>query len=518
VTGRIESKKRGITFDFSDLSFVYTVLFTLSLVLINRFGQPYGGIWTAWKFRVVIVLTVLTWTLLLLNAVRGKSRSDNASRHIGRMWYAAAGLWVTFLASGAVTVLLSPVTFRSARIANPEMGDGWLYWFCIALFVLGNALLLRQHPKLFRAQLYGFLIAGLLSAVAVFVQSIDWTIDFTDTSGRIIEGFRPLQTQSNVFKGFMPIGFTSNRGHVGFILAALAVLVLVCLLRGWLRKRTAWPLYVVFLAAIYLTSTRGVQLALIAGLIYLLVRFWRSSGGRRVMFIALAPLILGGALLASGLVGTGQARNLPALSDIVKNPYRFTSARTNFWPSAVDGIQARPLFGWGFNGFGLAWPHVNDFSVRWRTYLARVPDPERPGKTKPVDVVRILRNNHNSFEYLGDNGNVYRVRNVTNKAHNIILDTAVSVGLVGFGLYALLFGFFVYVTARGGGWGLEALAVVYVVFGLTWFESAQYSHLPWWALSVGLAFYGLPQALAKNEIKPVGRTIVVAPGIAATGD
>ena len=81
--------------------------------------------------------------------------------------------------------------------------------------------------------------------------------------------------------------------------------------------------------------------------------------------------------------------------------------------------------------------------MKWRTYLAR--DPDHPKKR--VGVARILRNNHASFEYLGEDGNVYRVATATNKAHNIILDTAVSVGLVGLGLYTLLFGFFVWLTA-----------------------------------------------------------------------
>lgn len=50
--------------------------------------------------------------------------------------------------------------------------------------------------------------------------------------------------------------------------------------------------------------------------------------------------------------------------DVINNPFKFTSTRSNLWVLAVDGIKARPLFGWGFNGFGLAWPRVNDFEVR----------------------------------------------------------------------------------------------------------------------------------------------------------
>ncbi len=497
-------------FNLSDLGFLYGLLFTLSLVLINPRGVPYGGIWTTPKLYVVAALAALTWSVLLVLGVRyflKRTRGEGAETlSLPTGWGVAAGLWLALLVSGGVTVFSSPVTFRSARIANAEMGDGWVYWACIAALVLGNALLLKRFPSLFKAQLVGLLVGGVLSALAVFAQSVNWTLDFTDSSGRIwYEVTRApnlSRLESGIFRGWMPIGFTSNRGHVGFILSALTVLVLVCLTRGWLRGRVAWPLYALFLAAVYLTSSRGVLLAFGVGMCYLLVRFWRHPEGRRVMLIAFTPLVLGGALLGSGLVGSGWSRTLPPLRTIIENPFGFTSARSNLWPTAVDGVRARPLFGWGYNGYGLAWPHVNDFDVKWRTYLARV-----PGKPKQsIGVVRILRNNHSSFEYLGEDGRRHRVSTPTNKAHNIILDTAVSVGLVGLTLYALLFGFFVWLTARGRGWGLEALAIVYLVFGLTWFESAQYSHVVWWALSAGLAFYALPQASAvrnPQRLEPV---------------
>lgn len=500
--------------NLSDLGFLYGLLFTLSLVLINPRGVPYGGIWTTPKLYVVAALAALTWGVLLVSGVRHflkRRRGEGAETFSPPAgWVVAAGLWLALLVSGGVTIFLSPVTFRSARIANAEMGDGWIYWACVAALVLGNALLLKRFPSLFKAQLVGLLVGGVLSALAVFAQSVNWTLDFTDSSGRILRELpqdRLSLLESGIFRGWMPIGFTSNRGHVGFVLSALTVLVLVCLTHGWLRNRVAWPLYALFLAAVYLTSSRGVLLAFGVGMVYLLVRFWRDPKGRRVMLVAFTPLVLGGVLLASGLVGSGLSRTLPPLRTIIENPFGFTSARSNLWPVAVDGIRARPLFGWGFNGFGLAWPHVNNFDVKWRTYLAR----QKDNPKKRADVVRIVRNNHSSFEYLGEDGRTYRVPNLTNKAHNIILDTTVSVGLVGFTLYALLFGFFVWLTARGRGWGLEALAVVYVVFGLTWFESAQYSHIVWWALSAGLAFYALPQAAVVRSPQRLESPVTASP-------
>jgi O-antigen ligase len=473
--------------DLSDLGFVYGVLLALSITLINPWGTPRGGIWTDPKVYTLIALALLTWVVLFGVALTHWRRqpANLASllqrAPISRLWVAAALLWLAFLASGLVTVLLSPVSFQSALMPQVEMGDGWVYWAWTAAFTLGNALLLARFPALFRAQLFGLLAGGVISSLAVVVQSWNWQLDFTATMGRTLS---PVWLESRIHQGQMPIGLTSNRGHVAFILAALAVLSALGHLRGWLQARVAWPLYAFFLLGLYLTSSRGPQLAFAAGMLYLLVRFWRQRPARTKLLALCAPLVLG--VLALGATGLGPSRNLPSLRLALTNLDAFTSARAYLWPSAVAGIRQRPLFGWGFNGYGLAWPHVNDFDERWAIQLAR------DARGQAIGVVRIGRHNHNFFQYLGTDGNLYLGRVLTNKAHNIVLDTAVSVGLVGLLLYSVLFGTFVYGAARGRGYGLEAVAVVYLAFGLTWFESAQYSHLAWWALSAGLA-HALPR-------------------------
>ena len=40
--------------------------------------------------------------------------------------------------------------------------------------------------------------------------------------------------------------------------------------------------------------------------------------------------------------------------------------------------------------------------------------------------------------------------------------------------------------------GIEAVGIAYLVYTFTWYESAQFSHLAWWALSAGLASPILP--------------------------
>ena len=143
-----------LRFDMSDLAFVYTTLFALSLVLINPWGNPFGGIWTTPKVYVLIILALLTWSVLLVQGGRWlwlrSQGGDTEPLKPPARWGAAVGLWLAFLASGMVTIFLSPVTFRSALIANAEMGDGWVYWAWLAALVCGNALVLKQFPQLLR--------------------------------------------------------------------------------------------------------------------------------------------------------------------------------------------------------------------------------------------------------------------------------------------------------------------------------------------------------------------------------
>jgi len=492
-------------FDFADLGFVYGLLIALSLTLINPWGTPRGGVWTHPKVYALIGLALLTWgvlfTQLVIFVIKKMRRQPTPHFRPPAAWVWAALLWVAFLGWGLVTVYLSPVTISNALMANDEMGDGWLYWVWVGAFVLGNALTLRRFPKLFKPQLYGVLAAGALMSLAVLAQTLDWRLDFTDTMRQEVptpDPDRPNLLLSNIWQGQMPIGLTSHRGHAAFVVAAAAVLALVSLLRGWLAGRYAWPLYALSLLSVYLTATRGAQLAFGAGMLYLLFRFWRVAGAQRTLLLAFVPVVLG----VTGLVGalalgvSSGTRPLPSLATLFKNPDAFLSMRPDYWRIAVAGVRERPLAGWGYNGFGLAFPYVNDFDARFKTFLAWEGG-------EPVDVDRIQGTDHYYFRYFGPDGILYRGRVMSNKAHNLLLDTAVSVGVVGLGFYLLLLFVFLAVTARGAGWGLEAVFVVYLVYGVTWFESAQFSHLAWWALSVGLAWQRSPQAVQGSAQGPV---------------
>lgn len=90
------------------------------------------------------------------------------------------------------------------------MGDGLLYWLLIAIFTLSNNLLLKLHPELFRSQLQGLIIGGVILALSIFPQVINWRIDYTATSGQL---FQSHILASTIFKNHQPIGLYSHRGH-----------------------------------------------------------------------------------------------------------------------------------------------------------------------------------------------------------------------------------------------------------------------------------------------------------------
>ena len=483
---------------------LYALLFALSVVLIDPWGGNRGEIWTQPKVTVLWYITLLHLGFLLLTFVRPPAPA-NPRANLSPQWRRAAWLWGLFLAAGLVSALFSPAGFAGGVRAHLEMGDGWAYYALLAVFSLSNVLVLRVRPELFRVQLYGVLAAGFVLALAMVPQVFDWTVDYTATSGQVSTRYAEMLV-STMWKGQMPLGFYTSRGHAGFVLAATAALALVSLLRGWLKPAYAWLLLFLVSFALWSTATRGVYIAYVAGLLYVGWRFAGRGLSWRRATLTLSLSLLGFAALA-GLRGAGVQphRSVPSLSSFEvaelsrADAQTLTSARSELWRSALVGIAERPLFGWGFNGFGIAWPYVGNWrEARNQMYLSQ-----------EVPIAEVESVGHYSFSYLGTDEQLRQGRVRTNKAHNMVLDMGISLGLVGLLLYVALFGYVAFVGFKGRGWGLEAVAVVYLAYGLTWFESAQYSHLAWWALSAGFA-------LALRPLRPPPTDTVVEERVASS--
>jgi hypothetical protein len=103
------------------------------------------------------------------------------------------------------------------------------------------------------------------------------------------------------------------------------------------------------------------------------------------------------------------------------------------------------------------------------------------GESWTPDVVRL---GEFSFDYRGKNGQLRTMPIPTYKAHNLILDTTLSVGILGMLTYATLLVFCFRQIHFSSFCGIEALVVAYIAFTFTWFECAQFTHIVWWVLSL----------------------------------
>lgn len=435
---------------------LYSLLFALSLILINPWGCQRGDIWTQPKLLAMhLITTCNSWVLL---------HQRQGSLTIPPTWKVGLGFWILFLGVGLTATRISPFPMRSLW-GQSTLGDGWVYWVLLAAFVLSNALVLRLAPALLKPQLYGLLIGGLIVALSIFPQVFDWRIDYTATSG-LVSLSNPQMLESTIWQRQMPIGLYSNRGHAAFVLAAVGVLTLLGWRWGWVRPLPATVICILASTGLFYTQVRGGGLALLVGATYLLWHWlWDTS---RWWIIQ---------RYGTTLCFTSCLFAIAALS--LKNLEQFSSGRLHLWQLSLRGIAERLLWGWGFDGFGIAFPFVADWTGRHHGYLL-----------EKVAVAQVFKLDDFTFDYQGTDGKLHTGILIANKAHNLLLDTTLSVGVLGLLCYALLWWFFLKCTVRTTLVGIEAVAIAYLVYTLTWYESAQFSHLPWWVLSVGLGFPG----------------------------
>jgi O-antigen ligase len=415
------------------VNYLYTILFSLSIILINPIGAMRGEIWTQPKVFAISLICILNFLILW---------EDRESLKLPQSWKINRLLWEIFLGIGLIATLTSPFPWRSL-FGQEQMGDGLLYWLLIAIFTLSNNLLLRLHPELARSQLQGLVIGGVILAMSIFPQVINWRIDYTATNGQLMQS---NILASTIFQNQQPIGLYSHRGHASFVLAAAAVMTLVGWQWQWINTRLAAIAGILIIPALLLTQTRAGILALLVATIYLL--------GRKY-YRLLIPATLVCLLIIGIATSTRQMNNLPLIKQI-------TSNRVDLWQMANYRISLRPLLGWGMDGFGTAYSHV------------------RPG----IKITKVIRLGDFSFDYQDENGQIKTAQLPTTKAHNLILDTTLSVGLLGMASYLALLGWCLWQVIKSPYRGIEAVFIAYLAFTFTWFECAQFTHLAWWSLSI----------------------------------
>ncbi|MCL1475566.1 O-antigen ligase family protein [Argonema antarcticum] len=412
---------------------LYRFLFVLSIILINPWGSSRGEIWTQPKIFAVILITLLNLSILW---------TERFDITIPRNWKISKLLWEIFLGIGLISTIFSPFPLRSLFGQN-EMGDGWLYWLLIAAFTLSNTLVLKYRPSIVHSQLNGLLIGGVILALSIFPQVLNWKIDYTVTTGQLL---RDNILVSTIFQAQQPIGLYSHRGHAAFVLAAVAVLAVVSWQKGWINNGNFAISTISIIPALLFTQNRAGILALIIAVTYLL-------GQKYYQLLIPATLVC---LLAIGInTTTRKIDNLPLIKQI-------TSDRIYLWQLSASAIVQRPIFGWGMNGFGIAYPYI--YTSSWTPRIVHLGD--------------------FSFDYVNKEGVIRTKPIISNKAHNLILDSSLSVGILGMVCYGVLLGFCLWCVVLSPNRGVEAVALAYLVFAFTWFECAQFTYLFWWVLSL----------------------------------
>ncbi|MCC5611532.1 O-antigen ligase family protein [Nostoc sp. CHAB 5834] len=339
--------------------------------------------------------------------------------YLSKAWKLAAMLWGLFIMIGAIATINSPEPVRSL-LGQSTAKDGLLYWGLIAVFTLSNALLLKLKPSVAKHQLKGLIIGGVILSLSIFPQVFNWHIDYTATSGQL---FKSHILKSMIYKEQQPIGLYSHRGFASFTLSSVALIAMIGCRWKWINKSVVISALSIIMPALLFTQTRAGLLALFISAGYLL--------GKKHYKLIVATAI------ASILIITifSQTRNVNNES-IISN---LTSNRDYLWQISTTRIKMRP-FGWGFNGFEIAYPHLPDGTI----------------KTLPITAT---------------------------KAHNLFIDSALSVGIIGLVVYLGLIVFCLSCVLKSPYRDIGAVAIAYLIFTFTWYESAQYTHIFWWSLS-----------------------------------
>ena len=275
----------------------------------------------AFFFRIVVEIAFGAW--LILAAVDKKYRPK---------WTWISVLLVAFVVWMLIADLFA-VNPQKALWSNFERMEGWITLIHLFLFFIVASTVLTIEKK-WRAWWYTSLIA------ATFVG---------------IYGIMQLTGHAQITQGSARLDATLGNA------AYLAVYMLFnAFVAGWLGFTTKhkWLRYILFASAIFFafvlfsTATRGTILGL-AGGIFLAAVLATFTMGKRVRGIAAGAVVLllliGGGFWA--LKDTGAIRHDPVLSRIASISLSAGDVRFSIWHIAFDGFVARPVVGWGQEGF-----------------------------------------------------------------------------------------------------------------------------------------------------------------------
>ncbi|MGB8688787.1 MAG: hypothetical protein WCD53_15830, partial [Microcoleus sp.] len=105
-----------------------------------------------------------------------------------------------------------------------------------------------------------------------------------------------------------------------------------------------------------------------------------------------------------------------------------------------------------------------------------------------------------TYDYINIKGEISTREISTYKAHNWILDTTLSVGILGLLAGMALWGYYVCLALNSSLGGIEAVVIAYWIFTFPWFDCAQYAHIAWWTMSFAGVRYPHALGLEKRRL------------------
>jgi putative inorganic carbon (HCO3(-)) transporter len=153
-----------------------------------------------------------------------------------------------------------------------------------------------------------------------------------------------------------PTGFFENSGEFSLLMAICAVMSIPLILYMKSKTKLYWLLPITGVMTVIGASSRGGQLALLVGLIYLLLAY-RKIGFKNLVYVAVFVSI------AWALFPEEQkARFETAGSD------ETSSSRLGYWEAGIDMAKQHPLLGVGLNAFPEHY-HIH-YKVKDGTFLS----------------------------------------------------------------------------------------------------------------------------------------------------
>ncbi len=305
----------------------------LPLVVFNGFFFPFiTG--KSFAFRILVEIALAGWVLLALVDTKYRPRFS---------WtlviFAVLVVWMAIADSFG----MNPA---KAFWSNFERMDGWITLIHLfAFFIVAGAVL--GADKLWRRWWFTFLGGATLVCLYAILQ---------------------VMGVFAIHQGGVRVDATF--GNAEYLAAYLLFAIAISAWQAFEEKKNMWLRYslivltILELAVLYYTATRGAIIGLVgaAGLGAILWMFEAGKRGRRYAAAALVIVVLvsGGFFLVRN---SSFVQHDPTLARIGSISLSDGQTRFTIWHMALEGAIARPLTGWGQEGFNYVFNTYYDPSL-----------------------------------------------------------------------------------------------------------------------------------------------------------